>query len=350
VTRPTPPGRRAVTLHDVAREAGVAVSTVSRALTRPDRINAVTRARVQEVARRLGYRPNRIARALPSGRTLMLGLLVADITNPHHFGLIRGAESQARVAGRTLVLGDTRGQVALESEHLDRLGSVVDGMVLAASRLPDAELVDLAQRLPVVLHNREVPGLPSVASDFADGARQVIEHLAGLGHRRIAYLSGPRDAWSEQQRWAGLSVAATAAGVAAQRLGPFPPTLAGGPAAAEEGIASGATALVAFNDLLAIGVLRRLEERGVAVPGTVSVTGFDDVFGSDFCHPPLTTVATPTEEAGAALVDVLLDDRAPDHAVHGAPDRVVLPARLRVRDSTGPAGFRRGTGSPSPAR
>ena len=83
-------------------------------------------------------------------------------------------------------------------------------------------------------------------------------------------------------------------------------------------------------------MLRRLEERGVAVPGTVSVTGFDDVFGSDFCHPPLTTVATPTEEAGAALVDVLLDDRAPDHAVHGAPDRVVLPARLRVRDSTGP--------------
>ena len=83
------------------------------------------------------------------------------------------------------------------------------------------------------------------------------------------------------------------------------------------------------------------------MPGTVSVTGFDDVFGADFCHPPLTTVATPTEEAGAALVDVLLDDRAP---ADGAPERVVLPARLRVRDSTGPAGFRRGTGSPSPAR
>jgi DNA-binding LacI/PurR family transcriptional regulator len=196
-----------------------------------------------------------------------------------------------------------------------------------------------------LLHNREVPGLPSVVSDFADGARQVIEHLAGLGHRRIAYLSGPRDAWSEQQRWAGLSVAAVAAGVAAQRLGPFPPTLAGGPAAAEEGIASGATALVAFNDLLAIGVLRRLEERGVAVPDTVSVVGFDDVFGADFCHPPLTTVATPSEEAGRALVDVLLRDPAPEHV----PERIVLPSTLRVRDSTGPPSMV-GTGGPAPAR
>jgi DNA-binding LacI/PurR family transcriptional regulator len=328
VTRPTP---RAATLHDVAREAGVAVSTVSRALTLPDRVSAPTRAHVQEVAQRLGYRPNRIARALPSGRTLMLAVLVADITNPYHFGLIRGAEAQARAAGRTLVLGDTRGRAALEAEHLDRLGSVVDGIVLASSRLPDAELVDLARRRPLVLHNREVAGLPSVSTDLADGARQVVAHLAALGHRGVAYLSGPRDAWSEQQRWAGLSAAAGAAGMTAERLGPFPPTVEGGPAAADAGLAAGATALLAFNDLLAIGVLRRLEERGVAVPGTVSVTGFDDVFGADFCHPPLTTVATPSEEAGRALVDVLLNDRA----ATDVPPRIVLPSALRVRDSTG---------------
>jgi DNA-binding LacI/PurR family transcriptional regulator len=328
VTRPTP---RAPTLHDVAREAGVAVSTASRALTLPDRISATTRAHVQEVARRLGYRPNRIARALPSGRTSMLAVLVADITNPYHFGLIRGAEEQARAAGRTLVLGDTRGRAALEAEHLDRLGSVVDGIVLASSRLPDADLLDLARRRPLVLHNREVAGLPSVSTDVADGVGQVVAHLAAWGHRDVAYLSGPRDAWSEQQRWAGLSAAAGAAGMTAARLGPFPPTLEGGPAAADAGLATGATALLAFNDLLAIGVLRRLEERGVAVPGTVSVTGFDDVFGADFCHPPLTTVATPSEEAGRALVDVLLADRAPTDV----PQRIVLPAALRVRDSSG---------------
>jgi DNA-binding LacI/PurR family transcriptional regulator len=176
-----------------------------------------------------------------------------------------------------------------------------------------------------------VAGLPSVSSDLADGAGQVVAHLAASGHRAVAYLSGPRDAWSEQQRWTGLSSAAGAAGMTAERLGPFPPTVEGGPAAADAGLATGATALLAFNDLLAIGVLRRLEERGVGVPGTVSVTGFDDVFGADFCHPPLTTVATPSEQAGRALVDVLLRDRAPDDA----PERIVLPSTLRVRDSTG---------------
>ena len=185
----------------------------------------------------------------------------------------------------------------------------------------------------MVLHNREVAGLPSVVADFADGARQVVAHLAGLGHRTVAYLSGPRDAWSETRRWAGFSTAAADADVTAVRLGPFPPTLDGGPAAADAGLVSGATALVAFNDLLAIGVLRHLERRGVTVPSTVSVTGFDDVFGADFCHPPLTTVTAPVEEAGRLLVDLLLagDDGAADAR------QVVLPVRLHVRDSTGRA-------------
>ena len=193
----------------------------------------------------------------------MLAVLVPDITNPHHFGLIRGAEERARAADRTLVLGDTRGDPGLEADHLDRLGSVVDGIVLASSRLPDADLRELARRRPVVLHNRELPGLPGVVTDFDDGMRQILGHLVALGHRRVAYLSGPRRAWSEGRRWAALTAAASDAGVAAARLGPFAPTFDGGPAAANAGLASGATALAAYNDLLAIGVLRRLEERGV---------------------------------------------------------------------------------------
>ncbi|MBL8927894.1 MAG: LacI family DNA-binding transcriptional regulator [Pseudonocardia sp.] len=320
-----------VTLQDVAREAGVAVSTASRALTHPERISPPTRARVQEVARRLGYRPNRIARAVVSGRTQMLAVLVPDITNPHRLGLIRGAEERARAADRTLVLGDTRGDPGLEADHLDRLGSVVDGIVLASSRLPDADLRELARRRPVVLHDRELAGLPGVVTDFDDGMRQILGHLVGLGHRRVAYLSGSRRSWSEGRRWAALAAEATRTGVGVACLGPFPPMLDGGPAAADAGLASGATALVASNDLLAIGVLRRLEERGVPVPQTVSVTGFDDIFGADFCHPPLTTVTAPTEEAGRVLVDVLLGGHAQD------AERTVLPVRLRVRGSTGPA-------------
>jgi DNA-binding LacI/PurR family transcriptional regulator len=320
--------RRAVTLHDVAREAGVAISTVSRALSRPERVAVSTSERVQEVARRLGYRPNRIAQALPTGRTGMLAVLLPDITNPHHFGLVRGAEAQARAAGATLVLADTQEGPELEAAHVNRLESAVDGFVLASSRLPEPELRALAERRPVVLFNRRVNGLPSVATDSVDGSRQVVEHLVALGHRSIAYLAGPSAAWSDGQRWRALSDQAAAAGVEAIRCGPFPPTLDAGPAAADVGLGTGATALVAFNDLLAIGVLRRLEERGVAVPEQVSVVGFDDIFGADFCHPPLTTVAAPVGDAGRRLVDVLL--------AGGDPAPVItLPTLLRVRASTG---------------
>jgi DNA-binding LacI/PurR family transcriptional regulator len=319
---------RPVTLQDVAREAGVAVSTVSRALSHPERVSARTREHVRAIAALMDYRPNLLARALPSGRTRMLALLVTDITNPHQFGLIRGAEAQAGAAGYTLVLADSRGRPELEAELTARLGSSVDGFVLASSRRPDAELADLLGRRPLALYNRELAGFPSVVDDQADGSRQVVEHLLALGHRSLAYLGGPRNAWSETMRWEALSARSRKAGATIVRLGPFPPTLEGGVGAADVGLASGATALVAFNDLMAIGVLRRLEQRGVAVPDTVSVVGFDDIFGADFCHPPLTTVASPVEEAGRALVDLLLGDQP--------AQQVILPTELRIRASTAP--------------
>jgi LacI family transcriptional regulator, galactose operon repressor len=322
--------RRPVTLHDVAREAGVAVSTVSRALSDPERVNVRTREHVQAVARDLGYRPNRLAQALHAGRTRMLAVLVPDITNPHNFGLVRGAEAQARAAGSTLIIADTQGGPEMETAHLDRLASSVDGFVLAASRLSDAELQALSERSPVVLFNRRVEGLASLATDSADGSRQIVEHLVALGHRVVAYLAGPGGAWSDTERWRALSEHAESAGIRIVRCGPFAPTLDGGPAAADVGLATGATALVAFNDLLAIGVLRRLAERGVAVPAQVSVVGYDDIFGADFCSPPLTTVAGPVDDAGRMLVDVL-------RAAGDPPPEITLPTHLRIRESTGPA-------------
>jgi DNA-binding LacI/PurR family transcriptional regulator len=324
-----PVRRRAVTLQDVAREAGVAVSTASRALSDPGRVNVRTREHVQAVARGMGYQPNRLAQALPTGRTRMLAVLVPDITNPHNFGLVRGAEAQARAAGSTLVIADTQAGPELEVAHLDRLASSVDGFVLAASRLPDTELQTLADRFPVVLFNRRVDGLASLVTDSADGSRQIIEHLVALGHRSLAYLAGPSGNWSDAERWRALSEHAEAAGATIVRCGPFAPTLEGGPAAADVGLATGATALVAFNDLLAIGVLRRLGERGIAVPARVSVVGYDDIFGADFCSPTLTTVAGPVDEAGRALIDVLLAGAEPLPVL-------TLPTQLRVRASTGP--------------
>jgi DNA-binding LacI/PurR family transcriptional regulator len=335
--------RRAVTLQDVAEAADVAVSTASRALSNPDRVSVATRQHVQSVAMRLGYRHNRTIEPEP-GHTPMLALMVADITNPSNFGLIRGAEAEARAAGYTLVLGDTQENPDFEKAHAERLQSAVEGFVLAGSRLPDDTVAELAAQRPVVLWNRQVDGLPSVVTDSVDAGRQIIEHLAALGHRTVTYLGGPANAWADGERWRALSHSAGSAGIEITRRGPFSPTLAGGSAAADIGMASGSTALVAFNDLLAIGVLQRLQHLGTIVPAALSVVGFDDIFGSDFCQPPLTTVTAPVEQAGRMLVDLLLTEHGPESGPENSrehdarhPPSVVLPAVLRVRDSTGPA-------------
>src|SRR5437588_210945 len=142
------------TIHDVAREAGVAASTVSRAFTNPQRVNARTREHVFSVADRLGYLPNPLARALPSGRTTTIALLVPDITNPFFFDLIRGAERQASAAGYTVILTDTEESPEVEAHNVERLRRAADGFVLASSRLTDRQLRDIAADNVVALVNR----------------------------------------------------------------------------------------------------------------------------------------------------------------------------------------------------
>jgi LacI family transcriptional regulator, repressor for deo operon, udp, cdd, tsx, nupC, and nupG len=328
------PHRRA-TITDVAARAGVATSTVSRAFSRPGRVNPRTRDHILAVAAELGYLPNPAAQALESGRTRTIALLVPDITNPFFAGVIKGAERGAAEAGLTLLLGDTEENAATEEQLLRRLGRSVDGFVVSASRLPDDELRRAAELGPVVLVNRATAGLACVVADYDSGTRQIVDHLASLGHESFVFLGGPAESWSAARRWHGLQQSAQARGMAASRSGPYTPTLAGGPAAADAALAAGATALVCHNDMLAIGVLRRLAQRGVAVPGDVSVVGFDDIFGADFCAPPLTTLAERTVDAGARGVEVLLQQsRTTETAAW------VLPTQLVVRSSTGPAALR----------
>ena len=320
---------RTVTLQDVAREADVAISTASRALSNPDRVSRQMRERVQEVARRLGYTSVRTP-----VRDSLLALMVSGIANPYNATLIRGAESQARAVGASLIVGDISDGPEVELAQIAQLRDRgVDGIVLAASVLPEAQLRSVGGRADVVLFNREVPGLPSVVTDSRDGSRQIVEHLVALGHRSIAYLSGPSALWTDIERWSGLSENAARLGVDIVRLGPFTPTLDQGSPAADIGLGSGATALVAFNDLLAIGVLERLRWRNVDVPGAISVVGYDDILGADFCHPSLTTVRSAVEHAGRTLVDVALG------RILSRPDTpIVVPTQLVVRESTGPLG------------
>ncbi len=326
--------RRRATITDVAARAGVATSTVSRAFSRPERVNHQTREHVLAVAEELGYLPNPAAQALESGRTRTIALLVPDITNPYFAGVIKGAERGAAAAGLTLVLGDTQENAAVEEQLVQRLGRSVDGFVLSASRLPDGELRRAAELGPIVLVNRAAKGLPSVVADYDSGTRQIVDHLASFGHESFVFVGGPAESWSGHRRWLGLRAAAQERGLAAERFGPYTPTLTGGPSAADAVLASGTTAVVCHNDMLAIGLMRRLGERGKVVPRDLSVIGFDNIFGADFCTPPLTTLAERTEDAGARAVEALVlqtNSRAPQAATR------LLPTQLMVRGSTGPA-------------
>jgi DNA-binding LacI/PurR family transcriptional regulator len=318
-----------VTLQDVAREADVAVSTVSRALSNPDRVSRPMRERIQEVAKRLGYTSGRAPI-----RESLVALMVSGIANPYNATLIRGVESQARAAGSSLIVGDIADGPEVERAHIERLSDRnLDGIILASSRLPEVELRSVGARTGVVLLNRKVAGLAGVVTDSRDGSRQIVEHLVALGHRSIAYLSGPSTLWTDNERWHGLADNAARLGVEIVRLGPFMPTLDQGTAAADVGLGSGATAFVAFNDLLAIGMLQRLRRRNVDVPGAISVVGYDDIFGADFCQPSLTTVHTDVEHTGRTLVDLVMG------RILSWPDTpMMIPSQLVVWESSGPVG------------
>ncbi|GCE76232.1 LacI family DNA-binding transcriptional regulator [Cellulomonas biazotea] len=333
------------TLRDVADAAGVAVSTASRALTRPGRITEDTAARVRAAADALGYTASPSGRALSSGRTGTVALVVPDVTNPFFFGIVRGVQNRLRADGYMHVLVDTEESVPAEERALRMLRASADGVVLAAPRVEDADLARWAREQPIVTINRPVDG-DGVVLDTPGGAVQALEHLASLGHRRVAYASGPRTSWSDRHRRVALRPAARRLGVDLVVLGPYAPQREAGAAAADAACGADVTAVLAFNDLLAFGVLDRLTARGVDVPGAMSVVGCDDVFGADLVRPGLTTVAAPLERAGHRAADLLLSrlDRSGSRAgdSRGArgplpPSVDLLPTHLVVRGTTGPA-------------
>ncbi|HEY8913643.1 LacI family DNA-binding transcriptional regulator [Lacisediminihabitans sp.] len=327
---------RQATLADVAAASGVATSTASRALSNPTRVNVMTREKVERAAVALNYHANSHARALTSGKTRTIAVLVSDVTNPFYFGIIRGTQQQLKASGYTQLLVDTEESDELEDGMLNKLRGSFDGAILAASRLTDRRLATLASEMPLVAINRQTRGVASVFIDTPSGIEQALGHLVSLGHRDIAYVSGPVTSWPNEGRWRALLRAAEHYGVAVRRVGPFSPKKDAGAAAADVVLASGVTACIAFNDLLAIGMLMRLRERGVSVPDDLSIVGCDDIFGSDFCNPPLTTLTAPIEQAGRVAVSMLLA-RLDAQTAGAARQTATLPTHLTIRASTGPA-------------
>jgi len=322
---------RDVTMRDVAARAKVAVSTVSRVVSNPERIAAPTRERVLRAMRELGYAPP-LSRSTTSGSVAML---VADITNPFFFDLIRGSQEQLKAAGFSQLLIDTEESPVVEASSLEAVADSAAGVILTATRLDDAPIRAAAERIPVVCINRAVSGVTTVMMSTRTAMEDAVEHLATLGHRRICYVHGPPVSWSDAERWASCADAGARLGLEVIEVGPHEPSVPGGKAAADDVLDSGVTAVLAFNDLVAIGILQRLSQRGVRVPEDLSVVGCDDTFGADFCNPPLTTLTVPLLEAGRLATTLLLDKLGAADLAAGR--EASLSAHLTVRSSTGPA-------------
>lgn len=327
--------QRPTTIYDVARAAGVAPSTVSRAFSRPGRVNAETAERIRTIATELGYRANPQARALSTRSTSMLAVLLADIANPVFSEVVRGAEEAAADAGYAMVLADTRESAGRERELLDKILQSVDGVVLASPRMSDTAVRQVAKVKPTVVLNREVGGLPSVVVDHARGMRRAAEHLAELGHGQVTYLAGPEAAWPDGVRWRALRDARTELGITVRRVGPVAPTLNGGVRAAAAWAAHPTSAVVAYNDLVAIGFMRGVQAMGKEVPAEVSVVGFDNTPSAEIVTPGLTTVAAPQRALGARGVRHVLAFVGGARSTTTEP--LLLPTKLVVRGSTGPA-------------
>jgi LacI family transcriptional regulator len=333
-----------ITLKDVAREAGVHVSTASRALNpmTSSVVNPDTVERVTMVARRLGYRPHPLARGLRTNQTMSVGMVIPDVENPLFGPIIAGAESVLVEEGYSVLIGNAdRGAVHAESVVADMLERRVDGLLLATATRADGVITDLMRRqIPIVLVNRRTDDetVPSIVGDDDAGIDLAVEHLTSLGHHHIGHVAGPSWVSTGIDRREAFLVAMAKAGLDADlelveeadwfqvepghqaclTLLEHHPQL---------------TAIVAANDLLGLGCYRAIRSLGLDVPNDVSVTGYNDIPFLDLMQPPMTAVRVPYRELGARGAATLLEIMGGKHSPNG-PAVIKLAPSLVVRAST----------------
>ena len=342
-----------VGIKDIAADAGVSIATVSHALRNPGRVSDATRRKVLASADRVGYTPNKLAASLRTARSGNIVVIIPDVTDSFNSGIIGAIEKVAHSRGYSVLLGDTQGSPEREREFAAMtLSHQADGIILMSHRLPFAaapgeaagegagEVASAAAsaRLPPIVNGCEFTGddrVPLVAIDDAKAAGDATRHLLQLGHRRIAVITGDIASTSSRERLRGFRRAMAQAGVPVdERLvveGAY--SLTAGERAAEPLLLlkRRPTAIFCFSDDIALGCMYTLRQNGFDVPGDISVMGFDDIPFARYGAPPLTTVAQPTADIGAACATLLLDQ------IDGTAvpkKRHILPHRLVVRDST----------------
>ena len=327
-----------VTIKDVAREAGFSVATVSRVLNNSGPVRDETRRRIEEVAGRLHYTPNVAARSLITRKTLTIGVLLPDLYGEFFSEVIRGIDRAARNGGYHLLVSGSHNDREEIEAAVHAMHGRVDGLIVMSPGLePRAIVAGLPRRLPLVLLNceEECNEFDSVNVDNYGGAREMVRHLVGLGHQRVAIIGGASDNYDARERLRGYRDAVEGrGGVASEELlveGDF--TESSGHKAARKLLALDPrpTAIFAANDSMAIGALSALREAGVLVPEDMAVAGFDDIPIARYLSPPLSSVHVPIRGLGMRAVERLL--LAMTDAEEKA--REVLPTRLVVRESCG---------------
>lgn len=369
-----PRGAGRMTVHDVAARAGVSIGTVSHVISGQQHVALGTRRRVEDAMAALGYRPNRVARSLILRSTHTLGMVIPDVANPFFGDVMRGVEEVARERGYSVLFGNSDNDGDQEDRYVeDFLERRVDGLlvVVAAHRRAGPEagedgwaepisasnvhargrpglmvripgrgrLADVRDELPVVALDRFPEGWPheAVVADNRTGVGLAVEHLLSLGHSRIGFIGGDPALATGRERRVGFEAAVEGRGLAPAWLSDGSFSLESGRAQVEALFASSRTAwptaIVAANDLLALGVLLAARERGLRIPADVSIVGFDDIAYAALSDPPLTTIRQPAREMGAAgarLVFRRLDGEP------GPPEVIVLRPELVIRASTAP--------------
>ncbi len=335
-------------LEDVAKKAGVGTATVSRVLNGHPAVKSSTRARVLRAVEELKYKPNLHARSLAGGRSRVLGIVMANLYNPFFADIYHSIETHARQCGYETLLANSSHDVKLLKAAVHRLlGQQVAGLGVFPEMEP-AILDELREaQIPVVLFDPGATGdnFTTIDFDHRKGIRMLVDLLHAMGHRRLAYIGAPLFLQPTEAR--RQEFMETSARYGAESLAVTPPEdgFAGGRAAARELLRSGfaPTAILCVNDWVAVGVIRELRNQGLAVPGDVSVTGFDNITISEFCCPSLTTIHIPRTEIGRLVVAGLVPDAA---GAAPAPRHVFLEPELVVRESTGIAACSAGIQQP----
>lgn len=325
---------RRVSMADVAARAGVSGQTVSRVVNASPRVDPETRARIEAAMAELGYRPHRAARALRTGRTQTIGLVVSTLASVGNSRMLQAVADAAAARGYALTVVTLGAEGDVDAAFGRLVDQAVDGAIVlneATERVREADLRAAGLQLVVVDSPRD-DRFGVVETDHAGGAGQAVRHLLDLGHRTVHHLAGPAGSFAAAERERGWREALLQAGAAVPPVVRGDWTSASGSAAASALVDAGATAVFAANDQMSLGLLRAFADAGRAVPGDVSVVGFDDVADAADYRPPLTTVHQDFDALGSLAVAALVDGIE----AGAAAAFLTVSTRLVVRASTAP--------------